>query len=314
MSSTLAPPRPAAPVQGLEHLSPRQERFQRRTILFITVAPLVGLIAAVISLWGWGLTVADVVAFGIFYAFTGLGVTIGYHRLFTHRSFEAARPVRAILAVAGSMSLQGSVISWVSTHRRHHAYADKEGDPHSPHLETDGVGGIFKGLWHAHLGWLFSPEKTSAQRWAPDLLKDRDLTRIDKAFPPLAIASMALPAVAGLALTGTFAGGLRMFLWAGLVRIFLLHHVTWSVNSICHFYGKRPFETTDESTNNWMLSLISFGESWHNNHHAFPTSAVHGLGRWQIDLSGFAIKALERFRLARNVKGVNERQLSGKLP
>jgi stearoyl-CoA desaturase (Delta-9 desaturase) len=313
MSSTLAEPRPA-PVQGLERLSPRQERFQRRTILFITVAPLVGLIAGVLSLWGWGLTVADVVAFGVLYAFTGLGVTIGYHRLFTHRSFDAARPVRAGLAVAGSMSLQGSVISWVATHRRHHAYADKEGDPHSPHLETAGVGAVFKGLWHAHLGWLFSPEKTSAQRWAPDLLKDRDLTRIDKAFPPLAIASLALPAVAGLLLTGTFTGALRMFLWAGLVRIFLLHHVTWSVNSICHFYGKRPFDTTDESTNNWMLSLISFGESWHNNHHAFPTSAVHGLGRWQIDVSGIAIKMLERFRLARNVKGVNEKQLAGKLP
>jgi stearoyl-CoA desaturase (delta-9 desaturase) len=312
MSSTLTTPSPPA-VQGLERLSPRQARFQRGTILFITIAPLAGLIAAVISLWGWGLTPADVVAFWAFYALTGLGVTVGYHRLFTHRSFEAARPVRILLAVTGSMSIEGSVISWVATHRRHHAYADKEGDPHSPHLETEGFGGIFKGLWYAHLGWLFSEEKTSAERWAPDLLKDQDLRRIDRAFPWLALISMTVPALIGFAVSGSGAGALRMFLWAGLARIFLLHHVTWSVNSICHFYGKRPFDTTDESTNNWVLSLISFGESWHNNHHAFPTSAVHGIGRWQIDLSGVVIKGLERFRLARNLKGVDQRHLEGKL-
>ncbi len=313
MSSTLTSPSTPA-VQGLERLTPRQARFQRGTILFITVAPLVGLIAAVVSLWGWGLTPADVVAFAAFYVLTGLGVTIGYHRLFTHRAFEAARPVRVLLALTGSMSLQGSVISWVATHRRHHAYADKEGDPHSPHLETDGFGGIFKGLWHAHLGWLFDDEKTSSARWAPDLLKDRDLRRIDRAFPWLALLSLALPALIGFAVTASPVGALRMFLWAGLTRIFLLHHVTWSVNSICHFYGKRPFETTDESTNNWVLSVISFGESWHNNHHAFPTSAVHGIGRGQIDLSGMVIKGLERFRLARNLKGVSEKQLEGRLP
>jgi stearoyl-CoA desaturase (Delta-9 desaturase) len=313
MSSTLAPPA-SPPVQGLETLTPRQARFQRGTILFITVVPLAGLVAAVISLWGWGLTPADAVAFAAFYALTGLGVTVGYHRLFTHRSFEAARSVRILLALTGSMSLQGSVISWVATHRRHHAYADKEGDPHSPHLETEGFGGIFKGLWHAHLGWLFDEEKTSSERWAPDLLKDSDLRRIDRTFPWLAVLSLTLPAAVGFAVTGSGAGALRMFLWAGLARIFLLHHVTWSVNSICHFYGKRPFETTDESTNNWLLSLISFGESWHNNHHAFPTSAVHGIGRWQVDLSGAVIKGLERFKLARNLKGVSEKQLEGKLP
>jgi stearoyl-CoA desaturase (Delta-9 desaturase) len=307
--SSIAPPA----VQGIERLTPRQAKFQRGTILFVTVAPLIGLIVAVVSLWGWGLTPVDVAAFAVFYALTGIGVTVGYHRLFTHRSFEARRAVRILLAVTGSMSLQGSVISWVSTHRRHHAYADKEGDPHSPHMDGEGFGGILRGLWHAHLGWLFDVEKTSAERWAPDLLKDRDLRRIDAAFPLLAITSFVLPGLIGLAATGSATGALRMFLWAGLARIFLLHHVTWSVNSICHFYGRRPFETTDESTNNWVLSLISFGESWHNNHHAFPTSAVHGLGRWQIDLSGLFIVTLERLRLARNVKRVSDKQLSGKL-
>jgi stearoyl-CoA desaturase (Delta-9 desaturase) len=306
--SSVAPPA----VQGVERLTPRQAKFQRGTILFVTIAPLVGLVFAVVSLWGWGLTPVDVAAFAAFYAVTGIGVTVGYHRLFTHRSFEASRIVRIVLAVAGSMSLQGSVIDWVSTHRRHHAYADKDGDPHSPHLETEGYAGIMRGLWHAHLGWLFDIEKTSSERWAPDLLKDRDIRRINAAFPVLAIASFALPAVIGFAVTGSFSGALRMFLWAGLARIFLLHHVTWSVNSICHFYGRRPFETTDESTNNWALSLISFGESWHNNHHAFPTSAVHGLGRWQVDLSAMVIVGLERLRLVRNVKRVSDKQLSGK--
>jgi stearoyl-CoA desaturase (delta-9 desaturase) len=205
------------------------------------------------------------------------------------------------------------VIDWVATHRRHHAYADKEGDPHSPHLEEEGFGGILRGLWHAHLGWLFDDEKTSSKRWAPDLLKDPDLVRINRAFPWLALTTFALPALVGFAVTGSAGGALRMFLWAGLARIFLLHHVTWSVNSICHFYGRRPFDTTDESTNNWVLSLISFGESWHNNHHAFPTSAVHGLGRWQIDLSAMVIRSFERLKLARNVKGVSEKQLEGRI-
>jgi stearoyl-CoA desaturase (delta-9 desaturase) len=267
----------------------------------------------VVSLWGWGLTPADVIVSAVLYVLTGIGVTVGYHRLFTHRSFDARRRVRILLASTGSMSLEGSVISWVATHRRHHAYADKEGDPHSPHMEGDGLSGIMKGLWHAHLGWLFDVEKTSAERWAPDLLKDKDLRRIDAAFPWFAILSFALPAIIGFVVSGSAAGALRMFLWAGLARIFLLHHVTWSVNSICHFYGRRPFETTDESTNNWLLSLISFGESWHNNHHAFPTSAVHGLGRWQVDVSAAVIVALERLGLARNVKRVTEKQLDGKL-
>ncbi|MGH2702499.1 MAG: acyl-CoA desaturase, partial [Actinomycetota bacterium] len=203
--------------------------------------------------------------------------------------------------------------SWVANHRRHHAYADKEGDPHSPHLdEGPGVMGVLKGLWHAHLGWLFDDEKTEIDRWAPDLLKENRITRINAAFPWITVFSYAAPALVGLVVTQSLWGMVTAFLWGSLARIFMLHHVTWSINSICHFYGKRDFETTDYSTNNWVLSVISFGESWHNNHHAFPTSAVHGLGRYQFDLSALVIKAMAKLRLARNIKTVSLKQLANK--
>jgi stearoyl-CoA desaturase (Delta-9 desaturase) len=298
---------------GVVVLAPSQARLQRVALLVLTIGPFAGFVAAIALLWGRGIGVLDLALLVVFYVLSGLGVTVGYHRLLTHRSFRAPRPVRAFFAVAGSLAIEGSVISWVAAHRRHHAFADVEGDPHSPHLgEEDGVVGVLKGLWHAHVGWLFDEEKTSIERWAPDLLKDPVMTRIDRLFPDLAAISLALPAVAGFAFTGTLWGGVTAFLWGGLARVFLLHHMTWSVNSICHYFGKRPFETTDLSTNNWPLALLSFGESWHNNHHAFPTSAIHGLGRWQIDPSGFVIRALERMGLARDVKRVTREQVAGK--
>jgi stearoyl-CoA desaturase (delta-9 desaturase) len=309
-----APAAGAAPrIPGVVVLEPSQARLQRVALLVLTIGPFAGFVAAVAILWGRGIGVVDLALLVVFYVLSGLGVTVGYHRLLTHRSFRAPRPVRALFAVAGSLAIEGSVISWVAAHRRHHAFADVEGDPHSPHLgEEEGVVGVLKGLWHAHVGWLFDEEKTSVERWAPDLLKDPLMTRIDRWFPPLAAVSLALPAVAGFAFTGTLWGAVTAFLWGGLARVFLLHHMTWSVNSICHYFGKRPFETTDLSTNNWPLALLSFGESWHNNHHAFPTSAIHGLGRWQIDPSGFVIRALERMGLARDVKRVTREQAAGR--
>jgi stearoyl-CoA desaturase (Delta-9 desaturase) len=309
-----APAAGAAPrVPGVVVLGPSQARLQRVALLVLTIGPFAGFVAAVAILWGRGIGVVDLALLAVFYVLSGLGVTVGYHRLLTHRSFRAPRPVRALFAVAGSLAIEGSVISWVAAHRRHHAFADVEGDPHSPHLgEEEGVVGVLKGLWHAHVGWLFDEEKTSVERWAPDLLKDPVMTRIDRLFPGLAAVSLALPAVAGFAFTGTLWGAVTAFLWGGLARVFLLHHMTWSVNSICHYFGKRPFETTDLSTNNWPLALLSFGESWHNNHHAFPTSAIHGLGRWQIDPSGFVISALERMGLARDVKRVTREQAAGR--
>ena len=308
-----APAAVAPRVPGVVALAPSQARMQRVALLVLTIGPFAGFVAALTLLWGHGLSVVDLGVFVVFYVLSGLGITVGYHRLLTHRSFRASRPVRASFAVAGSLAIEGSVISWVAAHRRHHAFADVEGDPHSPHLgEEEGVVGMLKGLWHAHVGWLFDEEKTSIERWAPDLLKDPVMTRIDRLFPALAAVSLVLPAVVGFAFTGTLWGAITAFLWGGLARVFLLHHMTWSVNSICHYFGKRPFETTDLSTNNWPLALLSFGESWHNNHHAFPTSAIHGLGRWQIDPSGFVIRALERMGLARDVKRVTRQQQSSK--
>jgi stearoyl-CoA desaturase (delta-9 desaturase) len=281
--------------------------------LTLTILPFAGFVAAVVSLWGRGLGASDAIAFVTMYVVTGLGVTVGFHRLLTHRSFEAPGWTRALLAAAGSMAVQGSVISWVAAHRRHHAFADKEGDPHSPHLEPEeGIGGVLKGLWHAHVGWLFDEHRTSPERWAPDLLKESSLVLIDRLFPALVVATFVMPALIGWALTGTLAGAFTAFLWGGLARVFLLHHVTWSVNSICHFYGRQPFETKDHSTNNWPLALISLGESWHNNHHAFPTAAVHGLGRFQVDISGLVISAMERLHVARRVKRVAPKQLAEK--
>ena len=305
--------RAEASVPGVKKLDRNRAALQRRLVLVVTVIPFAAFIYAVAINWGHGLTVsAAAIALG-FYIFTGLGITIGFHRYFTHQSFETSRFMRALFAVAGSMAVQGSVIKWVADHRRHHAFSDKEGDPHSPHLdEGPGVRGLAKGLWHAHMGWLFSDEQTSARRWAPDLLKDPTILLIHRLFPLWVVLTFALPPLVGFAVTGTLSGALAAGLWGSLIRVFFLHHVTWSINSVCHFYGKRPFEGDDHSTNNWLLALVSFGESWHNNHHAFPTAAVHGIDRGQVDISGGLISLMEKLHLARNVKRVQEKQIRAK--
>jgi stearoyl-CoA desaturase (delta-9 desaturase) len=299
----LAAEDPPEEPRGVYYLDARELRFQRRMTVVLTVGPLLGVALAMAALWGWGASAVDLGLFVAFYAVTGLGVTAGYHRLFTHRSFEATRAVRAVLAVAGSLAIQGSLIEWVAIHRRHHAYADAYGDPHSPHLgQATGLRGVLAGLWHAHVGWFWQRQRTDVTRWAPDLLADPMLARIDRAFPVLIVVSFVAPPALGLALTGSLWGAVTAFLWASLVRVFLLHHVTWSINSICHFFGDRPFPTRDEATNNWPLSLLSLGESWHNNHHAFPTSARHGLLRGQLDVTYRTIATLRWLRLVRNVR------------
>jgi stearoyl-CoA desaturase (delta-9 desaturase) len=301
-------------IPGTIELTSRSVKLQRRIVLLLTVGPFVGLILALWLLWGRGFSFTDMGIFLGLYLFTGVGVTIGFHRLFTHRSFETKAWMKALFAIAGSMAMEGSVIAWVADHRRHHAFSDKAGDPHSPHLEEGkGAMGVLKGLWHAHMGWLFDRTRTVQERWAPDLLKDRLVVRLNKLFPLWAALSFVLPAALGLAITRSWQGALSAFLWGSLVRILLLHHVTWSVNSVCHFYGKRPFETTDHSTNNWPLAFISFGESWHNNHHAFPSSAVHGIGKGQFDISARLIGLLEKMGLAQRVKRVTYAQLTAKL-
>jgi len=241
----------------------------------------------------------------VMYVLTGLGVTVGFHRMLTHRSFQAPKSVEYAFAVLGSMAVQGPVMAWVADHRKHHAHADHEGDPHSPHVgHGDGATGVLRGLWHAHVGWLWSEQgQASARKYAPDVYEDRGMRIINRRFPLLVLLSLALPALAGWALTGSLAGAATGLLWGGLVRIFFVHHITWSVNSVCHFLGTRRFETDDHSTNVAWLSLLSFGESWHHNHHAFPRSAAHGLRRWEqaLDPSALVIKSLEKLGLARNV-------------
>jgi stearoyl-CoA desaturase (Delta-9 desaturase) len=232
-------------------------------------------------------------------------VTVGFHRLLTHRSFAVPKPLEYAFATVGSMAVQGPVMSWVADHRKHHAHADEEGDPHSPHVgHGDGVSGVLRGLWHAHTGWLFSTQgRAHPRQYAKDLYEDAGMRTINRRFPLLVLVSLLIPALAGWAITGTLAGAATGLLWGGLVRIFLVHHVTWSVNSVCHFLGSRRFETEDHSTNVAWLSLPSFGESWHHNHHAFPRSAAHGLRRWEslLDPSALVITGLEKVGLARNV-------------
>jgi stearoyl-CoA desaturase (delta-9 desaturase) len=263
--------------------------------------------------WGGALHWHDLVVLAITYTLTGLGVTVGYHRLFTHRSFKTTRPLRAILAVLGSTAVEGPVIEWVATHRKHHRFSDGPGDPHSPHTDRgSGWRGALRGLAHAHVGWMFrGKDMANPRRYAKDLLADRDLRFISRMFPLWVVAGLAVPFGLGFALSGSLQGALTGLLWGGAVRILLLHHATFSINSLCHFFGRRPFATGDESRNLAWLAPIAFGEAWHNNHHAFPTSARHGLGRWQLDPSAWLITGLERCHLASDVVRVSPaRQLT----
>jgi stearoyl-CoA desaturase (delta-9 desaturase) len=275
----------------------------RFLLVLFTAGPLVALGLAGWLAWGRGLRWEDLVVLAVMYQLTALGITVGYHRLFTHRSFKTTRGVRAALAVLGSMAVEGPVLDWVSTHRRHHGCSDKPGDPHSPHLDHDtGWRGTLRGLGHAHLGWMFrGTDMANPRRYARDLLGDRDLRFISRTFPLWVLAGLAVPFGLGFALTGSLTGGLSGLLWGGAVRILLLHHATFSINSLCHFFGRRPFVTGDESRNLAWLAPLTMGEAWHNNHHAFPTSARHGLGRRQLDPSAWLIGGLERCGLAWDV-------------
>jgi stearoyl-CoA desaturase (Delta-9 desaturase) len=275
--------------------SPGQRAVQLTAIGVIVVGPFIGLVAAVYLLWGHGIGLAHVLLGAFFYLLTGFGVTVGFHRCFTHRSFTARPALRVALAVAASMSFQGDVISWVATHRRHHAFTDRPGDPHSPYRYGTGPAGLLRGVLHAHAGWLFRNDPTSQQRYAPDLLADPAMRWVSRAFLALCAASLALPFGLGWVIGGA-RGALLGMLWAGLVRIFLLQHVTWSVNSLCHVLGNRPFATRphDRATNLWPLAVLSLGESWHNMHHSDPTCARHGVDRGQVDPSAAVIRVLER--------------------
>jgi stearoyl-CoA desaturase (Delta-9 desaturase) len=278
------------------------------------VLPFLGVLASIVLLWNRAVDWIDLGLFAFFYLLGGLGITVGYHRLLTHRSFQTHKATEYAFAVAGSYGVQGSPLDWVADHRKHHAHADQEGDPHSPHV---GHGHGLKGLVHAHVGWLFETQGQSDwKKYARDLYEDKGMRRISKMFPWFALGSLALPAIAGFFLHGmTAEGALRGLVWGGLVRIFFLHHVTWSINSVCHFFGRRRFDIEDHSTNVAWLALPSFGESWHHNHHAFPRSAQHGMKRWEaaMDPSAWVIGGLERLGLAWNVVRITDERQQAKL-
>jgi stearoyl-CoA desaturase (Delta-9 desaturase) len=285
-------------------------RLQRNITLAAVILPFVGFVVAVVLFWNDLVSATDLAIFFAMYLPTAFGITIGYHRLFTHRAFEAKPWVRYTFAVLGSMAVQGSVIDWVADHRKHHAFTDTEGDPHSPHGHGEGLRGAFSGLYYAHMGWLVDTQgQATKRRFAPELLEDPVMRRINYAFLPLVGLTLLIPFLLGLLLTGTLAGGLTGLLWGGFVRIFFVHHVTWSINSVCHFFGRRRFDVEDQSTNVAWLAIPSLGESWHHNHHAFPRAAQQGMRWWEIDISAAIITLMEKLGLAWNVIRISpERQ------
>jgi stearoyl-CoA desaturase (delta-9 desaturase) len=305
MTATKTPTRPAKPI-----ISGTTSLPEHVTVKIFVLTPIVALALAVPFAWGWGLSWLDIGIGAFFFVLSGLGVTAGYHRLFTHGSFKANRPLRIALAIAGNMSAQGPVTTWVADHRRHHAFSDRVGDPHSPWLFGTGAKALAKGFWHAHMGWLFQREVTNVDRFAPDLAADKDIRAVDRLFPVWVLLTFLLPGLVGGLITWSVWGGVTALFWAGLVRVAVLHHVTWSVNSICHMIGERPFASRDKAANFWPLAILSFGESWHNLHHADPTCARHGVLRGQVDISARLIWIFEKLGWASNVRWPTPSRLS----
>jgi stearoyl-CoA desaturase (Delta-9 desaturase) len=290
----------------------RMTRAERIANMIGVVVPFLGLIAAVVLLWNSWVDWIDLGIMAATYLLYGAGITVGYHRLLTHRAFKTHKPVEYGFAVVGSMGLQGGVLDWVADHRKHHAHTDQEGDPHSPHV---GHGEGLKGLWHAHTGWLFETHgQADWKKYAKELYEDPVMKKINRLFPFWALMSLVVPTALGFVLHGfTLEGALRGLIWGGLVRAFFLHHITWSINSVCHYFGRRRFDVEDQSTNVAWLALPSLGEAWHHNHHAFPRSAQHGLRKREIDISALIIGGLERVGLAWNVVRIAPERQEAKL-
>jgi stearoyl-CoA desaturase (Delta-9 desaturase) len=308
--SALAAPT-ADDIQITEH-----ETLDRIATGTVTAVPFIGLGLVIWQTWAEALHWSDFAVFAIMYLATGLGVTVGFHRLLTHRSFKTTPWLRATFAALGSMAIEGPVISWVADHRKHHAFSDQEGDPHSPHAGHEGgFRGALRGLLHAHVGWLFiHTQRANKERYAPDLMKDPQIRFVERTFLWWALGGLALPFALGGLIGGSWHSAWTGLLWGGLIRVLLLHHVTYSINSLCHFFGRRRFDTGDESRNLAWLAPLSLGEAWHNNHHAFPTSAAHGMRRWELDPSALVIRALEKTGLAWGVVRVpRDRQATKQL-
>lgn len=291
------------PVAELPQLPPGRAPFAVRAVtLGVIVLPLLGLAAAPFFVWGWGFSWVDLGLLVGMYLVTALGITVGFHRLFTHRSFETFAWVQFAIAVCGTMAVQGSLFRWVAYHRRHHQYSDTPADPHTPHHKGGGVLGILRGAWHAHIGWFFDAVPPGMADYTKDLQKRAGLRAADAMWPAWVLLGFLIPAVLGGLLQASWLGVWTGLVWGGLVRLFLVHHVTWSVNSACHLWGLRPFAATDESRNNAVFGVLALGEGWHNAHHAFPTSARHGLRWWQIDVSYYLIRLMANLGLAWKVR------------
>jgi len=289
-----------------------KSNFELILLVVFIVVPFLAVLAAVPLAWGWGLGWSDLAILFVFYAVSGLGITVGYHRYFTHGSFKANRPLRVTLALAGSLALEMGVIDWVATHRRHHKFSDKEGDPHSPWRFGGDWRALTKGFFWAHMGWLFDRCRTSWQKYCPDLVADKDIKAISRYFPLIVLGSLGAPALLGGLLTMSWQGAVTGFFWGSLVRISLLHHVTWSINSICHMMGETPFDSRDKARNVWWLAIPSFGESWHNLHHADPTCARHGVLKGQLDSSARTIWIFEKLGWASDVRWPKADRLAAK--
>ncbi|RLK59534.1 acyl-CoA desaturase [Actinokineospora cianjurensis] len=311
MTSTLDDATTEQSPKGRKPMFEGQRTLTSRIAVYIFIlGPFAALVAAVPLAWGWGLSWVDIALSVFFFYFSGLGVTVGYHRLFTHGSFKAKRPLKILLAVMGSMAVQSPPTTWVADHRRHHAFSDREGDPHSPWLFGTSPAALARGFWHAHMGWIFDNDVTNKERFAPDLMADKDIIRVSTLFPWLTVATFVLPAILGGLISWSWWGALTAFFWAGLVRVAILHHVTWSTNSICHMIGERPFASRDKAANFWPLAILSFGESWHNLHHADPTCARHGVQRGQIDTSARLIWIFEKAGWVSDVRWPTEARLA----
>jgi stearoyl-CoA desaturase (delta-9 desaturase) len=291
------------------------ERRDRVIAGTVTAIPILSLFVVGWQLWASLLGWNDIFVFVLLYVLTGFGVTVGFHRLLTHRAFKTTPPIRATLAILGSAAIEGPVISWVADHRKHHAFADREGDPHSPHVgHGHGWRGALRGLVYAHVGWLFiHTHRGRRTRYAPDLLGDPVVSWVDRTFVVWALGGLVTAFGLGWLFGGTLRDGLTGVLWGGAVRMLVVHHVTYSINSLCHFFGRQRFDTGDQSRNLAWLAPLSLGEAWHNNHHAFPTSAQHGLRRWELDPSALLIRALERVGLAWDVVRVSPERQAARL-
>jgi stearoyl-CoA desaturase (Delta-9 desaturase) len=298
-------PKPAgenSPSRGVHPLNERARRLERRVTLATVLLPYAGLGGGILLFWNRGVNWLDLAVFGVMYCITVLGIGMGFHRLIAHRAYQATTFLKTAIVIAGSMAAQGPVIFWTAVHRRHHSYSDREGDPHSPHLHGEGALEIAKGLWHSHMGWLFNHELTDWGTYVRDLLHDRLIFKLNRLYFLWIMLGLLLPAAAEGLITMSWLGFARGFLWGGLIRILVVHHTTWSINSVCHVFGSQTYQVKDYSTNNVVLAIPTFGESWHNNHHAFPSSAVHGLEWWQVDITGSMIKLCAMLGLASAVK------------